>query len=342
MYKIGIVGFGKMGMLHGALLNGTKKAEVVAICDKSWVMRFGLKRVYPKVKAFSDIDKMLNSVDLDAVIIATPTFNHVESAIKCMKKGCHLFIEKPLASNYGKAKSLLKASKKYDVRIQVGFCNRFAPSIAKGKELLDSGIIGKVKSANAYMYIADVFEQHSGWRYSKETSGGGVLMDFGIHMLDQICWFFGKVQDVTATSKQLYSKEVEDELTAEINFKNGISVNYNTSWSKEEYRKSYARLEIIGEEGKMIVTDQTLEVIDAEGGQVSNWAYPELYDGAFMDVGGLLYSKQIEQFMDLLESKDVKSNLEESVYVQHVIEKIYESAEKKQKVLLGKTSVQER
>lgn len=333
MLKVGIIGYGKMGILHGALVNGSQKAKVVAICDKSWVMRFGIKRVYPSVKTFSNVEDMLEKVELDVVIISTPTFNHVESALQCINKNCHLFIEKPLASSYEEAKHLYEEADKKGVKIQVGFCNRFAPSIAKGKELLDEGVIGEAKEAKAFMYIADVFEQHSGWRYSKSASGGGVLMDFGIHMLDQMCWYFGKIDTVQAYAQKLYSKEVEDELQADICFANGVNVRFETSWSKEAYRKTYARLEIEGTNGSMIVTDQTLDIYNKDGNLITNLVYPDLYGGSFMDVGGILYSKQMEAFLDVLEDKE-ETNLESAVYVQKAIKEIYRSVEQEKRIVI--------
>ncbi len=317
-----------MGMLHGALLNGTGKAQLIAICDKSWVMRWGFKRVYPTVKAFDDIDKMLSQVNLDIAIIATPTFNHMESALKCIEKGCHVFIEKPLAINCEQAQRIMEAAEKKGVKVQVGFCNRFCPSITKGKQIIEKGEIGRLVEADAYMYIADVFEAHSGWRYSKRTSGGGVLMDFGIHMLDEICWYFGRVDSVSAMSKKIYSKEVEDELNAVLNFKNGLKVAFDTSWSKENYRKSYSKLVVRGEKGKLIVTDQTLVHYDLDGKILEEYSYPQLYPGAFMDIGGLNYSYQIEKFIELIDSKNSVTNIQDAVYDQYIVEKLYESAEK--------------
>ena len=336
MIRVGIIGYGKMGILHGALVNGSQKAKVVAICDKSWVMRFGIKRVYPSVKTFTDVEEMLKKVELDVVIIATPTFNHVQSALACIDHNCSLFIEKPLASSYDDAKRLYDLAQEKGIKVHVGFCNRFAPSIAKGKELLDRGVIGIPESARAFMYIADVFEPHSGWRYSKAISGGGVLMDFGIHMLDQMCWYFGTINTVKAKAKRLYSKEVEDELTADILFENGTRVVFETSWSKEEYRKTYARIEIEGSNGKMIVTDQTLDIYDKEGTQLENYVYPDLYGGTYMDVGGILYSKQMEAFLEALEGNR-ETNLSSSVYVQRVIEEIYKSVASGEEVAIGST-----
>lgn len=333
MNRVGIIGFGKMGLLHGALINGSKKGQVVAICDKSWVMRFGIKKVYPRVKTFKDVEKMMNSVELDTIIIATPTFNHAISAKMGLEKNCNLFIEKPLSSSYESACEVLELAKEKGVKVQVGFCNHFVPTLKKAKELIDIGKIGQPQNAKAVAYIADVFEQHSGWRYSKETSGGGVLMDYGIHMLDLLIWYFGKVESVEATAKKLYSKEVEDELNALIVFKNGTQVDFETSWSKEEYRKAYSRVELIGTKGKLVVTDQTLDIYDLDGKLMENYVYPDLYGGTYMDVGGILYSNQMESFLNAIDN-DESTNLEDAVYVQKVIRDIYISVDEKKKVVI--------
>ena len=151
-------------------------------------------------------------------------------------------------------------------------------------------------------------------------------MDFGIHMLDQLCWYFGEIDTVQAKAKRIYSKEVEDEVQALISFEQGTKVEFETSWSKEAYRKTYIRLEIKGTKGNMIVTDQTLDIFGSEGKQIENLVYPDLYGGAYMDVGGILYSRQMEAFLNAVAGKQ-PTNLESAVYVQKVIEKIYLSAE---------------
>ncbi len=327
MLRAGIIGFGKMGILHGALVNGSNVAEVVAICDKSKVMKFGIKRVYPKAKVFSDVDEMLSSSNLDIVIISTPTFNHFESATKSLRSGCHVFIEKPLALSYEEAQAIAEEAKKSNRIVQVGFCDRFAPSIRKAKSFVEQGKVGDIERVVANIYAADVFEAHTGWRYNKKLSGGGVLIDFGIHMVDWLCWYFGAVKKVTAQQKMIYSKEVEDEVSAKFWFENGITADYECSWSKEGYRKAYHRMEIYGTKGKMVVTDQTIDIFDSSDNKVEDYVYPDLYDGAFMDVGGLLFSKQMEAFLDAVNTS-TQSNLDSSVYVQKVVERLYESAEK--------------
>ena len=193
MYKAGIIGFGKMGMLHGALLSGSRKARIAALCDKSAVMRLGFKRVYKGVHTYNDAKKMLDQEKLDIVIVTTPTFNHEESVVMALESGCAVFVEKPLAITAEQASRIWKLSSEKKLPVQVGFCNRFFPSVSKAQELLEQNIIGSVEHIHAVMFIGDVFEEHTGWRYKPELSGGGALMDFGIHMIDLLIYFFGYI-----------------------------------------------------------------------------------------------------------------------------------------------------
>jgi predicted dehydrogenase len=336
MINVGIIGFGKMGMLHGALMNGSGKARIAAICDKSFIMRYGFKKFYPGVKCYTDVDIMFKKSDLDAVIIATPTFNHVESIKKAMDRNCDVFVEKPLASDIESSEKLIYYAEKANSKIQVGFCNRFAPPINLGRKLINDNIIGRVEEVKAYMFIGDVLERHSGWRFKKALSGGGVLIDFGIHMVDLLCWYFGNLQTVSSLTRKLYSVEVEDEMDAELEFRNGVHAHFETSWSKEDYRKSYTKMDVYGSEGKLEITDQTLRVFDTAGTVIQNFSYPDLYGGAFMDIGGILYSNQINAFFDLVETgNSAGASLREAAYVQKVIDCLYKSAASGEAVALG-------
>ncbi len=329
MHKIGIIGFGKMGMLHGALLNGSGWGKVVAICDKSFAMRVGFKKVYPDAHMYKDARKMVEKEDLDIVIVTTPTFNHMESALLALNNNCHVFIEKPLAITSAQAEKINEAAEEKHKVVQVGFCNRFASTLNYGKKLIEKGEIGNITQVDCVMYISDVFEPHVGWRYKKSLSGGGVLLDFGIHLLDILLWYFGAASCVRAEQKRLYSKEVEDELSTSLLFESGVRANLDVSWSKKEYRKSYTRLNIIGDAGKIEATDQTLMIYDGSGRLKQEFTYPDLYDGCFMDVGGLLFSHQMESFMDNIDKNEVcaGASAKEAVMVQKMIEEIYQKAE---------------
>ena len=126
-------------------------------------------------------------------------------------------------------------------------------------------------------------------------------MDFGIHMIDLLIYFFGAIDTVEGETKRIYSLRVEDEASAKIKVRSGVCCDFETSWSKEEFRKSYSRMEIQGDAGRLVVTDQTLEVFGTHGERSAFYTYPDLYKGCFMDLGGLLFSYQMECFLEQVE-----------------------------------------
>jgi len=336
--RVGIVGFGKMGMLHGALLNKLEGVEVVAVADTSKLMLIAFKSVLPKIKYFNSYEKMFSKCKLDAVIIATPSFTHVPIAKSAIENSISVFIEKPLSSTLEQAVELHNLLKGKDVVSMVGFCMRYIPTFIKGKEILDSKKMGNIKKVNSQIYIADVFEEQIGWRYNKTLSGGGVLIDFSVHMIDLLYYYFGQVKSVNGEIKSIYSKKVEDEVTAELLFENGVTAKLDSSWSKPEYRKTYARIEIEGDKGKMVVSDQNLvlEMYDENTKEYiieSKWNYPDLYEGYYVDIGGPLYSTQMELFVDIVKNKRKSDvDIERSLHTQKIIDTIYKSAEQKKQI----------
>lgn len=323
--RTAIVGFGKMGLLHGGTASIHDDMELRAICEKNSFVRKAVASIIKNVHVYEDYNTMIEKEELDAVIITTPTFNHCEIAKKCAEKGIAVFCEKPLAINGIQASTLSKVFEEQNVPSLVGFSNRFYPTFSKGKTMLEENKIGEIISVNAEMYIGDVFKESTGWRYNPTLSGGGALIDFGIHMVDLLIWYFGDIKSVEASSKKIYSKDVEDELSATIECASGLNISFETSWSKPEYRKSSPIITITGTEGVMIVTEQTLDIDD--GKENRRYSYPDLYKGTFADLTTINYSYEMQCFVD--ECKGIKSGLDvkQAAYVQKVVDCMYKSCE---------------
>lgn len=317
-----------MGMLHGALINSLPDVKIVAIADTSkWVLK-AFKSVLSEVSYFLSYKKMLDSCDLDAVIIATPSFSHVPVAREAAERHVHLFIEKPLSNSLRTALDLQDIVLSTRVKGMVGFCARYYESFQRAKQVLDSGRLGRVKSVLAENYLADVKRNESGWRFNKAVSGGGVVIDYSIHMIDLLYWFFGDVASVEAMTRKIYSENVEDEVEASFKFKNGIPATLKSSWSNMNYRKSYMRMEVMGEEAFMVATDQTLTVV-YKAGKEESFSYPDLYKGYFLDIGGSNFSLQMKDFHAYLRGDNVVTNtIQSAVEVQKIVEAIYQSSEK--------------
>jgi predicted dehydrogenase len=335
--KIGIIGFGKMGMFHGALINSLPGVEIVSITDTSkWVLK-AFKSVLPNIRYFLSFEKMLESCELDAVIIATPSFSHVPIAKSVLARRLPFFIEKPLAGSLQGGLELQKLAESSRVQGMVGFCSRYYDSFRKAKSVLDSGVLGQMKSVLAENYLSDVLKKETGWRFDKTLSGGGVVIDYSIHMLDLLCWFFGDVASIEAKTRKIYSENVEDDVEAFISFKCDVSAVLKSSWSNPNYRKAYMRLEIVGENATMIVTDQTLSVRHIDGTR-EDLSYPDMYKGYYMDIGGSNFSLQMKDFHGFVRGECTISNtIQSAVAVQRIVEGIYQSAEREAVVDIRKS-----
>lgn len=322
--KVGIIGFGKMGLLHGGLFNQHPSTKLYSVMDKSKFMMSASKSVMKRVNFYKDSTELIKDSQVDIIAITTPTFAHIPIAIEAIENNKHLFIEKPLAISVKEANMLLEASKEKSKVVYVAYVLRHNPMFVKAKEMIDNGEIGNVKNVLAEMYIGDVLKVEKGWRYNPKLSGGGVLIDFGIHMVDLLHWYFGNCTVENAKSTQKYSIEVEDEVEAKLNFQNNVSVDFKTTWSSETHRKSYSKMTITGECGTVHVSDQTITVLNKSGEVILKLTQPEVNGNCFYDIGGSQFSHQIEYFNSMVEKGEQNlTSLMSSIYVQEIVEEIY-------------------
>ncbi len=324
--RIGIVGIGKMGILHGALLRQLPQVELVAMADTSSFVLKVFRSLLPSITYFTSYQKMISEMDLDAIVIATPSSNHVPIALMALEHNLDLFIEKPLSNDLESAHMLYAKAKQKPIISMVGYCLRYMPTFEKAREMLRNNVVGKVRRIESEMYISDVLSPQKGWRYDPLKSGGGVVMDFTVHMLDLLYWFFGRPTIVEATTNKIYSKLVEDEATITFSYADQKEALVKTSWSSVEHRKSYSKMRIIGDLGEIIVTDQTLEIIDKDGKRHKE-SYASMYQGYYFDIGGPNYSVQISKFVEAIHSrKNPEADLESGLIVQYLVDRIYQSA----------------
>ena len=129
--RVAVVGLGKMGLLHASILNVLPNVELTALCDKSVILRKFLKKVFKEIRIVDDLEK-LSDVNPDAVYVTTPTFSHfpVARTLYLKEIARNLFVEKTLASSYGKAEELCKLAQRFGDANMVGYMKRFAKEIA--------------------------------------------------------------------------------------------------------------------------------------------------------------------------------------------------------------------
>ena len=257
--NIGIVGLGKMGILHAGILNALQDTSVAAVCEKEGLLRRAAKKLIPNISFYDNVLEMVERSNLDGVYVTTPIVSHlsiVDDLAKSNRK-IALFIEKPLAGNLEDAKEILaKASSLGSVNM-VGFQKRFSPQFQRVKQLLENKALGDLFFFRGYSFVSGVFSKGSGWRFSKGQ--GGSLLDLGSHLIDLLLWYFGEPSYLSAAERSLYSEEVEDFSHVIFNFKSGLIGHVDVSWSAQGYRLPETQLEIQGANGTLVVNDDALK-----------------------------------------------------------------------------------
>ena len=190
MIKIGIAGFGKIGRVRAEEIRNNKQCEFIAVFDIRKPKDLG------KDILFCDSYAKLLSQDLDAVFVCT--FNNVlaDYTMQALKAGKHVFCEKPPARTSDELIEVIKVEQECDLILKYGFNHRYHYSVMEAKKIIDSGKMGKLLWMRGVYGKAGSIDYHKDWRNYKKYSGGGILVDQGIHMLDLMRYFSN--QDFTS------------------------------------------------------------------------------------------------------------------------------------------------
>lgn len=330
---VGVVGLGKMGLLHAAIMNRLPGSRVVAAVEPNSMVRQFLSNLHPAIRIFPALEEMLREVRLDAVVIATPVSDHVPAALQCVERRLPFFMEKPLAVSVRQAAELVEAAHQRPIPHMIGFMTRFTDPFEKAKEILDSHCLGQLHRVTATMYASQCFSRGQGWRYDRAKAGGGVLLAQGSHLLDLLTWYFGPMARVNAEVLSPYSAQVEDTAHLIVKFRSGLRGWVDCSWSVRFKRIVETTIEVLGEDGSLTLTDDTLSLfLDQPAG---GWPKgrtllqaPDLYRGVPVDIGGPQYTREDQSFLDAVRSnRIVEPGVAQAFHVQQIVEAAYASAQ---------------
>jgi len=330
--RCGVIGLGKMGMLHASLANAIEGSQLAAICEPNRTIRNWFGTLVPNLPAYQNYEDMLDAVPLDAVFICTPPSSHIEIATACVRKGLHVFIEKPISLTAEAAKPLVELLKQTGKIGMVGYMMRYAETFSKAREIVRQGVLGRVLACRGATKVSQNYKAGKGWRYSRKESGGGVLIAQGIHVVDLMCWMIGMPDSVNLRSNSHYSGTVEDFVQALFSWKGDTIGSLDSSWSVDGHRLMLTSLEMTCENGTLAVDDDTVRLFlrKASGGYREGWtsmSKPELSNGHSADIGGPLYTKQDEAFLRAVRGQgEIESDVRSAWSVQHVIDCLYKSA----------------
>ena len=260
MVNVGIIGLGKMGLSHLSIINAHQDVNVVGVCDSSSYILDVLGK-YTGVDTYSDMEKMLESAELEAVVISTPSKLHTSMVRDCLDRGLHVFCEKPFCLDPRDSVALAALARRKGLVTQVGYHNRHVGTFGEVKRLLEAGALGQVTHVLGEAYGPVVLKpKGSTWR-SKKAEGGGALYDYAAHPVDLLTWYFGRPESVSGTVLgQVFSVETEDEVFTTLRWPNQLSGQVSVSWSDESHRKMTTRVSIWGTNGKIFADRQEIQV----------------------------------------------------------------------------------
>ncbi|MDE2181447.1 MAG: Gfo/Idh/MocA family oxidoreductase [Alphaproteobacteria bacterium] len=337
MLRIAVIGLGKMGLSHYAIVNTHPNVKLVAVCDASEYVLSVLAK-HAGVSTFVDYRKLLASEELDAVVVATPSSTHVEIVRAALEAGLHVFCEKPfcLGAEVGfQLADQAEAAKRVN---QVGYHYRFIGVFHELKRLLDCKTIGKVHHVRAEAFGPVVLRPKIiTWR-SKKIEGGGCLHDYASHAIDLLNYLLGPPQSVRGTLfGRLYSQDVEDEVYATFNYGNGATGTLAANWSDESTRKMSMKISLWGANGRVVADRQELFVyLRRTEGLPTNfrkgWNVIRTMDvtsPVWFYLRGEEYSAQIGHFVDAITSGHAitRSTFRSAAETQVVIDSMIRDAE---------------
>jgi len=267
--QVGVVGLGKMGILHAGILNSMPETRVMAVCEHASILASVARKLLPKsIAIYKDHQEMVENERLDAIFITTPIDTHVPIVLDIVRadKDVNLFVEKPLGSSHKQARLACEAVAKLQGVNMVGYQKRFSPVFRRAKEFIDTGSLGDLMFFRSHLFSSDMLHEGNSWRLQK--GGGGVLLDLAPHLIDILVWYFGEPESVQATRGRFYSRQVDDYLLASMSFRSGLKGHIETCWSVRGFRLPELSIEIHGKKGTLTVTD---DFVRLESGSENNY-----------------------------------------------------------------------
>ncbi len=310
MVRAGLVGVGKMGLSHYAILGAHPRVEVAAICDGAAYVTSAIKK-YSPVETFKDHRRMFDDARLDCVLVATPTASHYELAAEALARGLHVFVEKPLCLDPVQSEQLAELAIAKRRANQVGYHNRFIGTFRETRRLVRAGALGEIYHIGGTAFGQVVIRPKAGgtWR-AKKAEGGGCLHDYASHVVDLMNFIAGPAEAVAGANLQrIFSKDVEDAVYATLRYPGGVSGQLETNWSDHSHRKMSTTVTVYGSKGKIIADRQECKVYLRDGAGFENYAagwtiryITDLQAPVAYYLRGEEYSAQIDAFIDAVEA----------------------------------------
>lgn len=233
--RLGFLGVGWIGRHRMEAILATGAAEAAAIADAAPEMTAEAAKLAPEADIVDGLDALLDA-GVDGVVIATPSALHAEQSIKCLERGVAVFCQKPLGRTAAEVQAVVEAARAADRLLSVDLSYRFTEGMRRIREIVAAGELGRIYAVDLVFHNA--YGPDKAWFYDPALSGGGCVMDLGVHLVDLALWTLGFPQVGEARSSLFAggaplgprSAQVEDYATATLTLESGTAVQLACSW----------------------------------------------------------------------------------------------------------------
>ena len=348
--KIGIIGVGSISHEHIQAYKKMPNVELVAFCDINPDQLQKMSEQYGVKETYTTKEEMLEKADIDAVSVCTWNAAHAECAIAALNAGKHVLCEKPMATSVEEGKAMKEAADKNEKLLMIGFVRRFGNDARIITDFRDNDFFGDMYYGKATYLRRN--GNPGGWFGDKSRSGGGPLIDLGVHVIDLLNYLMGQPKPVSvygATFQKLFDRpnikdsvdyssstsneknicDVEDLASAMIRFDNGAVISIEASFSLN-LKHDEGTIEMFGTKGGARL-NPSLELYTDMNGYMTDI---QLKTPTALDMNVLFYN-EIEHFVDCVANGiDCLTPAEDGVTIMRILDAIYESAETGHEVLI--------
>ncbi|MGZ4849198.1 MAG: Gfo/Idh/MocA family protein [Halobacteriota archaeon] len=327
--RVGVIGLGKMGLLHSGIFNQLGSSTLVAAAETDSLTNNLVRTYLPDVSVYRDYEAMFKREELDIAAITTPVFLHKPIAETAREHDCHIFVEKPLALNGDECRAVMHTGR--DVKTQVGYNRRFLETFKMAKRIIDDSSLGELKFLQSQMFETQVLRREQGWRFDPSKSGGGVIIDLGAHVIDMLHCLVGPLSNVHGMGRSIFSDNVSDYASINLQFAGGLVGSLELSWSVRHYRLPEMKITMQFELGTLTVTEKYIEIYSEADSHTlkRGWTTFYLQDltaGVPINLGGPEYTAEDVQLLDCIRNdEEPLCNFREAAKTNFAIDAIYDS-----------------
>jgi predicted dehydrogenase len=336
--KVAIVGLGKMGLFHAALLGTIPGARLVGAAEANPGLAGPARSMGLAVPIVRSVDALLDAGSADAVVVCTPTVTHYPIVRACLERGVHVLVEKPLAEDAGRADDLARRATAAGLVHAVGYHLASSPLFERLRGLLGGGVLGRLTGYRAWLRHGEVLGPKTGWMFDRAQAGGGFVRNTGSHLIFLLEWLLGTPARVDARTRAVHSRDIEDALAATFEYHGGFTGRIEASWSVPGKPVMEVELELDGERGRAriagpdLVLDLDAPAAGLPAGRSRIHASDVLQEGVFdlaPEAAGAAYYRQDQAFVEAcLTGVPARTPFDMAARAERAIDAVYRSAER--------------